>query len=260
MRLGICDVRLSLNSLGTTEEREVFKAQLVAYFRPLQEQLGEDSKRRLDNNPLRILDSKDPRDQPYLINAPQLLNCLGSESRNHLDSVCTYLTIWGIAYTINPLLVRGLDYYSQTCFEWSIPSKTGQSLALGGGGRYDSLLPALDGPDSGAVGAGLGLDRLVDLLDERGWQEQTLKEPKLAIVEEGTNKEAAAALIPLLVNQNISLWTDFSRGSLGSQLKAAIKEGCTYALFTSEQGLQLKDLEKGTQRTIQLDEIKNAIT
>lgn len=258
-RLGLGDAQLSLNSLGTTEEREFFREQLIAYFKPLQEELSEDSKRRLSSNPLRILDSKDPLDQPYLPNAPHLIDSLGNESRHHLDTVCTYLKTWGIAYTIDPFLVRGLDYYCQTCFEWSIPSEAGRPLALGGGGRYDSLLPALGGPDSGAVGAGLGLDRLVDLLEERGWQEPSSEVPKLAIVEEKSNKEAAAALIPQLVSQNIALWTDFSRGSLSSQLKAAAKEGCTYALFISEQGLQLKDLRRGAQQTVRLEEVKDAI-
>lgn len=258
-RLGINDAALSLNSLGTNEERMQYQQALIHYFTPFFEQLSNDSKRRLSTNPLRILDSKDPLDQPHLPGAPHLSTFLMQESREHLAQVQAHLDTWQVPYALDPLLVRGLDYYSRTCFEWSVPAAEGRPLALGGGGRYDGLVPLLGGPDLGAVGGGLGLDRLVDLLEERGWTPPAPR-AKLAVINVDLLPEQAAYCIIPLLEQHLALWSDFSRTSTASQLKAASKEQCTFALLVSSNGLELKELISGSQQRVTLEQVGDAVT
>ncbi|MCC2631465.1 MAG: histidine--tRNA ligase [Patescibacteria group bacterium] len=142
-KLGLTGLELRLNSLGSADERVAFVSALQDYYGPLQDQLSEDSKRRLSTNPLRILDSKDPKDHALRENAPRLSDMFGEESSSHFAEVQTLLEEWGIpkdSVILDPFLVRGLDYYSHTAFEWTVASEKGQQASLGGGGRYDSAL------------------------------------------------------------------------------------------------------------------------
>jgi histidyl-tRNA synthetase len=146
--LGLTGITLKLNTLGTPDERQRFKEALVGHFTPLRHRLSPDSQTRLDINPLRILDSKDPADRELCGQAPNFAHYLGEGSQVHFQAVQSFLTEWGIPFTLDPYLVRGLDYYSHTTFEWTVAGKTGQQDSLGGGGRYDGLLPYLGGPDA----------------------------------------------------------------------------------------------------------------
>jgi len=162
-RLGIREVTLQLNSLGSSAARVAYRERLVAYFTTRQSELDEDSQRRLQTNPLRILDSKHPAMQPVIAEAPSLLDHLDAESRAHFAALQDLLDRAGIAYAINPRLVRGLDYYSQTVFEW-VTNTLGAQGTICAGGRYDGLIEQLGGSATGGIGFAMGLERLVAML------------------------------------------------------------------------------------------------
>jgi len=164
-RLGLTRVSLQLNSLGTSESRRAYRELLVAYFRGHQSQLDEDSRRRLEGNPLRILDSKNPEMQAIVAGAPLLTDHLDPESRAHFDALCAMLGDLGIAFTVNPRLVRGLDYYSRTVFEW-ITDALGSQDAVCSGGRYDGLIAQLGGDATPAIGFAMGVERVVSLIEQ----------------------------------------------------------------------------------------------
>ena len=163
----IPDARLRINSVGDEVCRPAYRAALVAHFSPHRDELSEDSRRRLDTNPLRILDSKAPEDVPYVATAPTLLDVLCPACRAHFDAVRGYLDALGIAYDVDPRLVRGLDYYTRTVFE-VVSGVLGAQSAVCGGGRYDKLVETLGGPPTPAVGFGLGLERFLLTLDALG--------------------------------------------------------------------------------------------
>lgn len=164
-RLGIERVQLLINSLGTPESRRVYREKLVEYFKAHESKLDADSRRRLDGNPLRILDSKNPDMQELIAGAPVLTEHLDDESREHFASVCASLNDLGIAYRINPRLVRGLDYYTRTVFEW-VTDALGSQDAVCSGGRYDGLISQLGGEATPAVGFAMGMERVVELLKQ----------------------------------------------------------------------------------------------
>src|SRR5690606_26367615 len=162
--LGVAEhVRLHINSLRSTDARAAYKQALVEYLSQVKDQLDEDSKRRLDTNPLRILDSKDTNTQTLLNAAPVLLDYLDDASREHFEGLKSLLDAVGVAYEVNPRLVRGLDYYGKTAFEW-VTDKLGSQSTVCAGGRYDGLIEQLGGKSTPAVGFGIGLERLVLLL------------------------------------------------------------------------------------------------
>ena len=166
-RLGITGLRLELNSLGTPESRHAFRTRLVEYLRAHESQLDEDSRRRLGTNPLRVLDSKNPQMQELISAAPQLTEHLDAESRAHFEELCAMLRALGVSYQINPRLVRGLDYYTRTVFEWITDSASAQN-AVCSGGRYDGLIAQLGGEPTAAIGFAMGIERLVALLAAAG--------------------------------------------------------------------------------------------
>jgi histidyl-tRNA synthetase len=256
-RLGLRNIHLDLNSLGTKEERAAYMEALVAHLTPLSEKLSEDSKRRLTSNPLRILDSKDANDQALLGEAPQLADFLDEESAHHIATVKSYLTSWQIPFQDNPRLVRGLDYYCHTCFEWVQVREGKSSLALGGGGRYDGLMTQLEGPDCGAVGAGLGLDRIVDLLQEQ--VEAPMPDPAGAyiVLADPELREAAQKIISDCLAANLRVEADFSKPSFGSQMKAAGRGGAKYAVILGKTEFEhnkvvVKSLQGGDQQEVEL--------
>jgi histidyl-tRNA synthetase len=171
-RLGITRVKLQINSLGTPESRRRYRAQLIEYFTACHERLDEDSRRRLQGNPLRILDSKNPDLQELIAAAPLLTDYLDPESQAHFATLCAALTALGIHYTINPRLVRGLDYYSRTVFEW-ITDALGAQDAVCSGGRYDGLITQLGGDATPAIGFAMGVERVVELLRQLPSQPQS---------------------------------------------------------------------------------------
>ena len=165
--LGLSSAKLELNTIGTAESRQKYKQVLVEHFSRHRELLDEDSLRRLDRNPLRILDSKNPKLRELIDTAPLLSDYLDAESRAHFERVRALLDDVGVGYTLNPRLVRGLDYYSRTVFEW-LTDRLGAQSAVCSGGRYDGLVAQLGGRDTPAVGWALGIERIVELMQAEG--------------------------------------------------------------------------------------------
>ena len=261
-RLGLKGITLKLNSLGTLSERTAFINALRDYLTPLQDKLSEDSKRRLTTNPLRILDSKDSADRTLLEHAPLLADFFSTESSARFESVKEYLEAWQIPYFLDAHLVRGLDYYSHTTFEWVCMGPEGESPALGGGGRYDGLLPQLGGQDSGAVGAGIGLDRIVEELEAQNLTEAlALRVPRIYIAAaDPIGRIAARQLIATLAAEGIALEADLEKESLGSQIKRAGKIGARFVVIQGQLEVELgtvqvKDLKDGSQQSLKIEEL-----
>jgi histidyl-tRNA synthetase len=187
-RLGIERVRLQINSLGTPESRKAYRELLVSYFRGHESRLDADSLRRLEGNPLRILDSKNPEMQELVAGAPLLTEHLDQESREHFDVLCAMLRDLGVEYQINPRLVRGLDYYSRTVFEW-INESSGAQNAVCSGGRYDGLIAQLGGEQTPAIGFAMGMERVVALLMQAG-QLPAPEKPDVYVVLNGERASA----------------------------------------------------------------------
>lgn len=253
-RLELHTVQLDVNSLGTEEERIHYCKKLSLYLEANAEALSEDSRRRIHTNPLRVLDSKDRNDQGVREHAPTLADSLSESSATHFKEVLSYLTTWNIPFTINPFLVRGLDYYSHTAFEWTVNSDSGQQSSLGGGGRYDGLMKKLDGPHVGAVGVALGLDRVVELLATQNVPVPKSKKPDLYLIaadEKGT--VFCTEIIPKIWQYcpKLHLECDLGKVNVGNQLKRAVKIESHYVLVigTQEQesgNFTLKNLRDST--------------
>ncbi len=234
--LGIADVELQLNSIGDAEERAEFRKTLIAYFEQHAELLDEDAKRRLHSNPLRILDSKNPRMQDMIENAPKLMDCLGDETRAHFSGLCKQLDAAGIQYKLNSRLVRGLDYYNRTVFEW-VTTKLGSQGTIAGGGRYDSLVQRLGGESTPACGFGIGLERVFLLMQEYGVEAEF--KPDAYLVNVGELAEAQAVVIAeQLRDAGLSVVVHAGGGSFKSQMKKADRSGAKYALILGDDEVQ----------------------
>ena len=234
--LGIADVELQLNSIGDAEERAEFRKALIAYFEQHAELLDEDAKRRLHSNPLRILDSKNPRMQDMIENAPKLMDCLGDETRAHFSGLCKQLDAAGIQYKLNSRLVRGLDYYNRTVFEW-VTTKLGSQGTIAGGGRYDSLVQRLGGESTPACGFGIGLERVFLLMQEYGVEAEFKADAYLVNV--GELAEAKAVVIAeQLRDAGLSVVVHAGGGSFKSQMKKADRSGAKYALILGDDEVQ----------------------
>ncbi len=234
--LGIADVELQLNSIGDAEERAEFRKSLIAYFEQHVELLDEDAKRRLHSNPLRILDSKNPRMQDMIENAPKLMDCLGDETRAHFAGLCRQLDAAGIQYKLNSRLVRGLDYYNRTVFEW-VTTKLGSQGTIAGGGRYDSLVQRLGGESTPACGFGIGLERVFLLMQEYGVEAEF--KPDAYLVNVGELAEAQAVVIAeKLRDAGLSVVVHAGGGSFKSQMKKADRSGAKYALILGDDEVQ----------------------
>lgn len=232
-------VRLEMNSLGEIAERVRFKAALTAYLEQHRAALDEDSQRRLTSNPLRILDSKDAGTQAVLRDAPRLPDFLEAESCQHFSGLCAVLDAAGVAYTINPRLVRGLDYYNKTVFEW-VTSELGSQGAVCAGGRYDGLVEQLGGQATTAVGFAIGLERLL-LLHAVVHEKETASEADVfvAAVGEGTAR-VALLLAETLRNAlpDLRVLVNCGGGSFKSQFKRADKSGARFALVLGEDEIK----------------------
>lgn len=260
-RLGLSDVRLQLNSLGSAAARAAYRERLVGYFRQSIDRLDEDSRRRLDSNPLRILDSKNPEMQSLIEGAPRLLNHLDAESQSHFDQLRQLLDAAGVDYEINPRLVRGLDYYGRTVFEW-VTDRLGAQGTVLAGGRYDGLVEQLGGRPTPAVGFAMGMERIVTLLEERG--ESAAQQPHAYMVLVG--EAALAAGVPLAERlrdalPSLRLMVNAGGGSFKSQFKRADRSGARVALVIADSEVTggtvtLKDLRSDTeQQTVSQDEL-----
>ena len=229
-------VTLQINSLGTSADRAYYRAALVEYLSARREQLDEDSQRRLDSNPMRILDSKNPDTQALLNQAPELADFIDQESRDHFAQLCAVLDAASITYEINPRLVRGLDYYSKTVFEW-VTSNLGAQGTVCAGGRYDGLVEQLGGKPCPGVGFAMGVERLVLLLDELGAVPDSVGQTvDIYLLAVGDVEQQALVLAENLRSDcpNIRLECHCGGGSFKSQIKRADKSGAKIALILGE--------------------------
>jgi len=231
--LGLTDLRLELNSLGQPDERLAHRAALVAHFRAHDEQLDTDARRRLHSNPLRILDSKNPAMESIVESAPVLIDYLGEASLKHFDAVRATLDAAGQPYRINPRLVRGLDYYNLTVFEW-ISDKLGTQGTLCGGGRYDGLIEMIGGKPTPAVGWGMGIERVLDALNEAHIEAPAWVPDAYAIVPEASALPVATVAAEALRAAGVSVVLHAAGkdgpGSMKSQFKRADASGARFAL------------------------------
>ncbi len=253
--LGIPGLELQLNTLGTPAERTAYRQELVAYFEARSELLDEDSRRRLHANPLRILDSKNEGMRDMLADAPSLMNHLGDESRAHLQFVRDTLERAGVAYVINPRLVRGLDYYSRTVFEW-VTDRLGAQGTVCAGGRFDGLVEQLGGKPVPAVGFAMGVERLVAILEETNPAAMESR-VDLYLVMQGD----AAVRDGLVMAESIrdalpgvQLISNCGGGSMKAQFRRADRSGASYALVLGDEEIEqgtvvLKPLRSGEQQT-----------
>ena len=234
-RLGIEGLTLHLNSLGTPESRRVYRAQLVEYLKAHESQLDDDSRRRLVGNPLRVLDSKNPDMQELIRGAPLLTEYLDAESRAHFATLCDMLGAVGVAYEINPRLVRGLDYYNRTVFEW-ITAHTGAQNAVCSGGRYDGLIAQLGGDATPAIGFAMGVERLVALLAAAGRAAPTAHPDVYVIVGGPQAATPALALTERLRTERpgVRFELNVGGGNLKAQFRRADRSGATLALIIGE--------------------------
>ncbi len=255
-------VKLQINSLGTPECRASYRELLVAYLAKHKADLDEDSQRRLTTNPLRVLDSKNTQTQEIVKHAPKLLEHLDEESQQHFATLKNLLDKTGIEYEVNPSLVRGLDYYTRTVFEW-VTDKLGAQGTVCAGGRFDGLVAQLGGRATPAAGFAMGAERLISLLEEtQASPPATTPDCYLAMAGAGT-QEAGMVLIEQIRNQipKLSVLQNLNGGSFKAQMKRADKSGARWALLLGESELKSKQItikalrEKAKQRTISQDEL-----
>lgn len=231
--LGVLPLKLELNSLGNLDERIAHREALVKYFESHQDILDEDAKRRLYTNPLRILDTKNPDMQDMVNNAPRLLDYLKEDSLAFLRRLESLLSVHDVEYSINPRLVRGLDYYNHTVYEW-ITDKLGSQATVCGGGRYDPLIEMLGGKPTPAVGFAMGVERIIELMKECGFEPMGTK-PDVYIVNQGDNVDIYASVVAeSLRDMNHDVICHAGGGSFKNQMRRADQSGASYAIILGE--------------------------
>lgn len=256
--LGIADdVSLELNSIGSLEARANYRDALVAFLEQHKEKLDEDCKRRMYSNPLRVLDSKNPEVQALLNDAPELQDYLDDESREHFAGLCELLSLAGIPYTINQRLVRGLDYYNRTVFEW-VTSSLGAQGTVCAGGRYDGLVEQLGGRATPAVGFAMGLERLVLLVQAVNPDFKAPATVDAYVISSGAGTQGAAMQLAEKLRDDLpelKVMTNYGGGNFKKQFARADKWGARIALVLGEdevaaQQVVVKDLQSGEQETL----------
>jgi histidyl-tRNA synthetase len=259
--LGLKGVSLQLNSIGDAACRPAYKAALVAFLEPLRERLSHDSRRRIDTNPLRVLDSKE--DEDLLRDAPLISDYLCDPCREAFVLVRRLLDQAGIDYTVNPRIVRGLDYYTRTAFEFWHGAIGSQQNALGGGGRYDGLAEDIGWPATPAVGFACGLDRTVAMLAEEGVEIPVPPAAEVLVVGDGVGPEPLAE-VGRLCRSARSTAVDYTERSLAAKMRAANKVGAPWVVLmnaeeASRQVAQLKEMAGGGQREVAWRDLPKAL-
>lgn len=259
-RLGLNDLELQLNSLGTSEARATYREKLVAYFEGHKDQLDGDSLRRLSSNPLRILDSKNPDMREVIANAPKLMDYLDDESRAHFAELCRQLDTAGITYRVNPCLVRGLDYYSRTVFEW-VTDQLGAQGTVCAGGRFDGLVEQLGGKSIPAAGFAMGLERLLELAYSHL---RPANLPHAYLILMGESAQHSGLLLAEQLRDalpGLRLLTHCGGGSLKSQFKKADHSGAEMALILGDEEVASQQVsvkllrEESVQQTLDQTEL-----
>jgi len=265
--LGIAEhVRLELNSIGSLEARANYRDALVAFLEQHKDALDEDCKRRMYTNPLRVLDSKNQDIQQLLNDAPQLGDYLDPESREHFSGLCSLLDDMGISYTVNQRLVRGLDYYNRTVFEW-VTNSLGSQGTVCAGGRYDGLVEQLGGRATPAVGFAMGLERLVLLVQAVNPEFEPTRKVDVYVIASGAGVQSAAMQLAESLRDAIpelKLMTNFGGGNFKKQFARADKWGARLALVLGEDEVKnnqvvIKDLRSGDQQTVPRNDISGVL-
>ena len=262
--VGLGAIRLEINSLGDADTRPRYLEELRAFLRRRKGDLCAECQERIEKNPLRVFDCKNPGCQAVLKEAPAITDALGPEAKEHFAGLQRKLAALDIPFTVNPRMVRGLDYYTRTAFEFlSDDAVLGTASAVGGGGRYDRLVKELGGPDTPAVGWALGLDRLCLLMRAAGEVKPLGPELFVAVAEEGV-ADAALAVVSRLRKAGHRVDFDPRGGSLKSQMKRADRSGATFALVLGSKELtsgsaELKPLGGGDPISVRLDALETAL-
>ena len=260
--LGINSIQLEINSLGTPASRQVYREALVDYFTDHKRSLDEDSMTRLKTNPMRILDSKNPDMKTLILNAPKITDYLDDESKQHFSILLKALESHSIDYKLNPNLVRGLDYYTKTVFEWT-SDQLGSQATVCGGGRYDGLVEQLGGKDICGIGCAIGMERLTELV-ELSVEKAENSQPKIYIVAVGEGAEIHASIMAETIrdeNQNYTVEVNMDGGNFKQQFRRADKSGAELAIIVGEQEIEqgtvsLKPLKSdGEQKTVKQEEL-----
>lgn len=261
MRIGLKNIRVELNSVGDLQSRKAYKTALLKYLTPHFHSLSTDSQERFEKNPLRILDSKDPEDKEIVEKAPSILDHLSESSRKHFERVCDLLKSFNIPFVVNDKIVRGLDYYQKTVFEFLIDG----SKTIGAGGRYDGLSSLFNGPDLPAVGFATGLERVIQLLLE---QQESFQAPKKSLlyivpmIEEA--KKIAMDLASISRKTHTSTHIDWSFKKMQNSIQKAEKMGASSMIILGEdevkkRSFQLKDLKKREQKEHPMAAFENCL-
>ena len=265
--LGISGLALELNALGSREIQARYRARLVEYFSGHARELDADSRRRLETNPLRILDSKNPSMQTLIEGAPRIIDEHDDAARTHLEHLLAMLDAAGVEYRLNPRLVRGLDYYTGTVFEWTT-DELGAQAAVCGGGRYDNLVAEIGGPASPAIGFAIGLERLVALLEAQSI-EPPVTAPHAYLAASGAQASILAHAVAERLRDavpDVRLVVDAAPGSFKAKLKRADRSGARIALVLGDEEadsgrIAVKDLRaRGPQSTVSIDELAGHVT
>ena len=254
--------RLEINSIGNLEERETYKAELIGYLKKYENELDDDSRKRLERNPLRILDSKHHKTQKILINAPLLKNYLGKNSIEHFDEVREHLEYLNIEYNINNHLVRGLDYYNYTAFEIKTNEKHHQNTICGGG-RYDYLTKQIGGPKIPSVGWAIGVERLISII-KNNINKKDINKIIYIAVDHSTKSYTIWDIIEVLTKYNLQFELDLSNSNMNRKIKKAIQMGIDICLVIEQKTLDIKSLKirwlsTNTQQTIKLSNFQEYI-
>jgi len=257
--VGLEDLRLELNTIGDAKCRPAYLERLKEYYRPLKSQLGGDSQLRLERNPLRLLDSKVPQEQPFKDGAPKIIDHLCEECAEHWSSVRRLLDAASIEYQLNPYLVRGLDYYTRTVFEFYPGGATGQQDALASGGRYDGLAEAEGWPATPGVGFAGGLDRVTELMAAAG-REVATGPPADVLVLPGGDLAVEAAEVARILRAVRSVAVDYEPKSLRAKMKSANRVGARWVvLLTPDEAnrrvAQIRDMTSGVQEELAWTEL-----